>query len=282
LSLALGFAAEWPKSLYDVGTTLGLQRLLAQLALLNAFWHKAMFRLNWAAWSLSAEALMYLCFPWMLGALARRSRFGLWAVMLGCWGALFVVPALYGALDPDKLGRQFSDNDEVLFGWYLKFFPLQRLPEFVAGAAAALLVRRARMPAKTVNVGGFAAAAGLIAFLLWGRAPYAYVQAGAMLPLHVALVVFVAAGTEGLSRVLKWGPLPVLGRASYVTYILHVPLFLLLAKGDALLWNRLEHVAGYCAALLAVSLAVHRWVEEPARKAIAWKWCRSIAPRTAS
>lgn len=52
LSLCVGFAAEWPRSLHSLGTGLGVARLIAQIALLNAFWHVAMFRLNWAAWSL--------------------------------------------------------------------------------------------------------------------------------------------------------------------------------------------------------------------------------------
>jgi peptidoglycan/LPS O-acetylase OafA/YrhL len=98
--------------------------------------------------------------------------------------------------------------------------------------------------------------------------PYAYLHSGVLLPLYVALIAGLAASDAGLSWILSRRPIVALGHASYATYILHVPLFLLIARWDRSLWTSASHFAAYGAALLALSLAARRWIEEPLRRAI--------------
>jgi peptidoglycan/LPS O-acetylase OafA/YrhL len=276
MSLAIGFAAEWPRSLLDLGHTTGEVRLGLQLLLLNAWSHKAMFRLNWAAWSLSAEALMYLVFPWLLGPIARLSTRGLVLLLLACWACTFLAPAVYTALDPDGLGRPLALGDEALWSWYLKFFPLPRLPEFIAGIAAASLLPRTRVHRGAVTL---LVTAALVAICLSRVVPYAYLQAGTLLPLFVALVLVLGASSSSSAATRRLtAPLAPVGRASYATYILHVPVFLLVAHFHPAIWDHGRPVAIYMASLLALSLAVHRWFEEPARAAIVRRWGRDPRP----
>jgi peptidoglycan/LPS O-acetylase OafA/YrhL len=215
-----------------------------------------MFQYNFAAWSLSVEALFYGLGPWLLPAVARRSSRALIALLGLAWISTFAVPLLYTTLDPDHLGRALVLGDELKWSWYLKFFPVQRLPEFVAGAAAARLTWRPRHA-------GPLAALGLIAILASGLVPYAFLVSGVLLPLVVLLVVGVAAWDRGA---LVSGACVALGRASYATYILHWPLFLAWARFDPDVWERPTHLLVFCVSLCATSLVAFRFVEEPLRR----------------
>jgi len=269
-SLMLGFYSEWPGSLHALASEAGAVRLAAQLALLNAFSHKWMFRLNWAAWSLSVEAFFYVLFPWILPWVIRRNprRLIVWCAL-----AALVAPALYAALDPDHLGRPLALGDEVLWSWYLKFFPLQRLPMFIAGAAAAQLAGMVKVPRYATAL----ATVALLAIVWTRQLPYAFLQAGALLIVFVVLVVALAAECDGdpVARVLGSAPFVMLGRASYATYIFHVPLFLAWARFDAGLWTHGSHVVGYMLVLLLLSLVAHRCVEEPARRQVV-RWNATV------
>jgi peptidoglycan/LPS O-acetylase OafA/YrhL len=271
ISLAIGLASEWPRSIETLGTPNGAVRLAAQLLLLNSFFHRWMFRHNWAAWSLSVEAVFYALFPFLLPRVLRLSPRRLVALIVLCALATLVAPAVYGAIDPDHLGRPLARTDEILWSWYLKFFPLQRIPEFVAGIATARLASHLRVPRHAdVAVVGL-----LVAVLVSGWIPYAYLQGGALLLVFVALLLVIAKGDGLVARAAAWRPAVALGHASYATYILHVPVFVLWAKFDPKIWESLPRVAAYAGVLLLLSLAGYAYVEEPLRKAIA----RRTAPR---
>jgi peptidoglycan/LPS O-acetylase OafA/YrhL len=268
VSLALGVAAAWPSAWTDLATARGVARDVVQLLALNAWWHRAMFAHNWAAWSLSVEAFFYALFPFLFVRVRRLQARGAALLFVACWAALLVAPAIYGALDPDRLGRPFAMDDEVLGGWYLKFFPLQRLPEFLAGIATARLARSGAAH------GWLAAASGaaLVAVGAAGLVPYAYLHSGVLLPFVALLVAGLDhAGASPLGR--AW---PVaLGRASYATYILHVPLALLFGRFDPSFRRSPSHFAAYCALLLVASLVAHRAIEEPARVYLTRRFARS-------
>jgi peptidoglycan/LPS O-acetylase OafA/YrhL len=268
VSLSVGFAASWPRGWSDLATASGQVRAALQLFLLNAFAYRAMFAHNWAAWSLSVEVAFYALFPWILGRLQARTPRELVVVVALACVATFVAPALYTSLDPDHLGRPLLLGDERYWSAYLKFFPVQRMPELVAGAAAALLVR-ARAGVSERGLGAprrmaMGSAVGLVAIAASGAVPFAYLHSGVLLPLVLLLVVSLDhAGGSWLAG----GAVVALGRASYATYILHVPLFLLCARFDRAVWSDAGHVAVYAVLLLAVSLAAHAWLEEPMRRA---------------
>jgi peptidoglycan/LPS O-acetylase OafA/YrhL len=274
VSLALGFYAEWPRSLHDLATWRGALRLPAQIALLNAFSHLWMFRLNWAAWSLSVEALFYLLFPRVFAGVSRGRPV---RIIVWCALAALVAPLVYTALDPDRLGRPLAPGTEVLWSWYLKCFPLQRLPMFVAGVAAGRLAALATLP----RFAPVLALVVIVAVIFTNVVPYAFLQGGALLPVFVVLALAAAGRAQSHGSGGGWpasAPVVALGRASYATYILHVPLFIALTRFDRLLWTRLAHLPLYGAVLLVLSLAAHRFIEEPARRAITRFRCCRPAP----
>jgi peptidoglycan/LPS O-acetylase OafA/YrhL len=256
ISLAIGAGASWRKFFEDCGSAIGLTRLALEVLLLNAWTHIAMFLYNFAAWSLSVEVFFYLLGPWLLPTVARTSTRTLLGILGLAWMATFAAPLLYTTFDPDHIGRAFALGDEGEWSWYLKFFPFQRLPEFLAGAAAARLDWRPRLGAPL-------AVLGLFAILAAGVVPYAFLVSGVVLPLIVLLIVGVAAWDRGplASRVCI-----ALGRASYATYILHWPLFLAWSRFDPEVWERPTHVLIFCVSLGAISLLAFRFIEEPLRR----------------
>jgi len=88
-----------------------------------------------------------------------------------------------------------------------------------------------------------------------------------------SLIIFGAAGGGGLAeKALRYGPLIVLGEASYTIYILHFPIWLwwnhytrIVYKPD---WPLAFDFGMYLAIVLVFSIAVLFWVERPARRAL--------------
>jgi peptidoglycan/LPS O-acetylase OafA/YrhL len=269
ISLAIGAFARWHRFVEDCTNAIGLSRIALEFLLLNAWAHIAMFQYNFAAWSLSVETFFYLLGPWLIPAVARTSARNLLALLTMAWIATFAAPLIYTTLDPDHLGHAFALGDEVKWSWYLKFFPIQRLPEFLAGAAAARLNWRPRLAAPL-------AALGLFAILASRAVPYAFLLSGVLLPLIVLLIVGIAATDRGF---LASGVCVLLGRASYATYILHWPLFLAWSRFDPDVWERPAHVLSFCASLCAISLLAFRFIEEPLRHLIRLRFATSLGPK---
>ncbi len=255
-SIAAGAFASPRRFLGDFGTEQGRIRLAMEVFLLNAWSHLAMFFYNFGAWSLSVEAFFYLLCPLLLPLVARLRPLGVLAALALAWLGTFVAPTIYTLLDPDHLGRPLRANEEIMGSWYLQYFPVQRLPEFIAGAAAARLPWKSRWAAP-------AGALGLLALLAADIVPFAYLRSGAALPLIVALVAGVAELRGGF---LAFRTCVALGHASFATYILQWPLFMLWSKYDKTIWEDDARRLMYLPLLLLVSLAAHRCVEEPARQ----------------
>jgi peptidoglycan/LPS O-acetylase OafA/YrhL len=96
--------------------------------------------------------------------------------------------------------------------------------------------------------------------------PYAFLTSGVLFPLFVLFIVVTAAHDGGP---MSSRPLVALGRASFATYILHWPLFLLWSRIDRAVWERPTHVALFACVLCAVSLTTFGFVEEPLRRRFA-------------
>ncbi|MET0592935.1 MAG: acyltransferase [Polyangiaceae bacterium] len=284
-SLAMGAIATFPKSMFELGAPREIARVAMQITLLNAWHHVAMFKWNWAAWSLSVEAAFYVAFPWLFTALRGRTSRALWQTLIACWALTFVAPALYTSFDPDSLGRPLGIYDNALFAWYLKFFPLHRYPEFVAGLTLAVLWERRnqdmwRGHGAMVSAGALAALAIVV---ITEIAPYAFLQSGVLFPVFLALIAGLAE-PHFIARVFSSRAIVLLGHASYATYILHVPLYFVLGRFDGSMWKNPSpgQLALYLAIVLATSLAAYRFVEEPCRRWILRNLSRSENTNTPS
>src|SRR5580658_4864737 len=71
ISLVIGVVSTSPRSVEELATVGGAVRLAGQALLLNSLWHTWVFRHNWAAWSLSVEAVFYALFPFLLPRVVR-------------------------------------------------------------------------------------------------------------------------------------------------------------------------------------------------------------------
>jgi peptidoglycan/LPS O-acetylase OafA/YrhL len=92
-----------------------------------------------------------------------------------------------------------------------------------------------------------------------------FLYSGVLAPLCVVLIAAVERLHGGW---LASRGAVALGRASYATYILHVPWFFMLTR-----MARTQELSGlrfaaYAASLILLSLLAHRWIEEPLRRLI--------------
>jgi peptidoglycan/LPS O-acetylase OafA/YrhL len=261
----------------------GALRLAAVVTMLTGVSHRTMFLFNWAAWSLTAELVFYILFPLVIEPL-RRADFrkiilGTIALSLVTW----TIPAIYLQLDPDHLGRPLRLGDElVTIGHYLKFFPLMHVHEFLWGITAGICWQRFRASfsgisslARNLVIAVSALVVSAIAMLGLDRF-YVFLHSGLFAPLFALLIVSLASGPSFVARVLSMRPIVILGEASYVTYMIHVPLYLAME-------HELEHRMSadarcetYLGVLCVLSLVIHYAYEKPLRNLIAKR--KLVAP----
>lgn len=224
---------------------------------------------NAPGWSTSVVASFYVAFPFAAARLARLSRRGLALALAGAWGLSLAFPLLYLALRPDGPVADVTWNEPF---WLeaLKFHPLARGGEFLAGVALGLLDRRGPLLARG---GGTAAAlafacAGLL--LASGAIPYPLLHNGALVPLFAVGLLGIARGGGAACRVLGSRPLRTLGDASFALYALQEPLWLwarrLAAEPGAA--PSAGFVLAYSAIAIAIAAGVSSGLERPARRAL--------------
>jgi len=164
-----------------------------------------------------------------------------------------------------------ADRTYATLTWlnFVKFSPVMRLSEFLMGMAIGYAVLRdAPKPARAAAalLSGVALLTVMIAVGRW--VPYAVMHTGLTAPAF-GLIVY------GLTAPPKWTawlaakPLTVLGDASLSFYLLHANFIGLLTFGGPktpnapLTWGRIGFTFLFVTAL---SLAMYRWFEVPARK----------------
>ncbi len=276
LLLALPFVAKevvhGERTLAQAGGT-----LLLQLSLTQAWVPGAELSWNYVGWSLSVEAFFYALFPLLSAALARRSDRTVLLVALAAWGLELAV-ALAGAWrSPAYLGVAATTHayaDSAIHDAF-RFNPLLRLPEFVAGIVTALVFLRHR--AAIARHSALLAGGGMLATLLVASfatpwLPFAAVHDGAFAPLACLTIVGFAACGGRLARLASTPAMVRLGEASYALYVVHAPMLALVLYVDRRLGvaatQPMAVFAAYVLACVAASLAIHRYVEEPARRAL--------------
>lgn len=257
---------------------------LASLLLVQA-WLPPIARLwNAPGWSTSVFLAFYVAFPFVVARLAPLSRRRLGAALAGAWALSLSFPLAWLALRPDGPVASWSWGEPF---WLeaMKFHPVARAGEFLAGVALGLLHRRGlALPPRAAVAAAPLALGAIVAVLAWGGAPYVLVHNGLLVPLF-AVVVLALTGVAGpAGRLLGSRPAQVLGDASFALYALQEPLWL---------WARrltsepaapaapasAVFVLAFAAAATVVAVAVSRGLERPARRALRAALGGEVRPR---
>jgi peptidoglycan/LPS O-acetylase OafA/YrhL len=206
---------------------------------------------NFPAWTLSVEWFFYVIFPVLLWLVTRVQRKRL------AISALLITSLVIGGPQA-AIGARLS--------WFSQHIPLPlvRLPEFLLGMLVATVE-----PSKRLKPGRWTAVVVILTVLLLSLNIHRFVTL--VVASFAAMIWLLAHEDNAIRRWLELPALVLLGGASYAIYILQEPLHNWLT-----LWNETLHLpameqVAYPLALIALSVAVFVWLEEPARR-----WLRSI------
>jgi len=233
-------------------------------------WHP-LAALSWnpVAWSLSVEAFFYLLFPALLLLIARRPAKQLALVVMACWAVSVGTGLSYVWLKPDGISAAAAEQVDMLF-WIsvLKFNPLVRLPEFLAGMAGGLLLvngnRNSIRPVFLIVPG--LAAIGAVIWLQGTVFPYPVIHNGLLAPAFLA-IIYGFALQPAWGAALRQRILVLSGDASYSLYLLHstlIVMFFFVWRGFHMAFPLAMVV--YFAGTFVLALVVYKFLEGPARR----------------
>jgi peptidoglycan/LPS O-acetylase OafA/YrhL len=226
------------------------------------------------AWTISVEAFFYATFP-LVGVAVVRWKPSPWIVAAVSLAAALLLQAtvLLPVPDPEPW-RNFSAA-----------LPLWWLPFFVYGCALGevrhrMAARGARVPAPVAWV----ALAGTLAILAfdparhWAASPAVLVAEG-LFGLILLAFSWPVVGTAWMGSRLALE----LGESSYALYLLHLPVetWIGLALGRGLAGPAARSISELVlvfVSLVVLSVAAHRLIERPARRALR-RWRGLDAPR---
>jgi len=271
LALAVGlpwFVAWTLKEAPPLQTLMASSVVLAPLGL-HAWVPGAACALDCPSWSVSTELFFYAVFPLLLPLVLRRPGATALAT-LAAWATAVTLSILaWNRYAPGLSLIAPTTDAAMLLSQAIKYNPLLRLPEFVAGLLLFALWRRVRPPVWGLLTGAGVAAAALVASV--GTIPEVLTHNGLTALVWAPVIL---AGAAIRSGPLTAGWFVFLGRISFALYLLHVPAYALVSSLDrALLAGRLAGIPWLVVTLaallsLAAAAAVHLWVEEPARRRI--------------
>jgi peptidoglycan/LPS O-acetylase OafA/YrhL len=253
LSLMLAFWFERGLSLGTRIAVLGMvQAWNPRAPQLNGAW-------NYPAWTISVEAFFYLCFPFLLPWMSRRSTRALFW-MMACLLMICIV------VHTPVLG--LGDLDRSSFFINIVPLPLLRVPEFLLGMVLGLRLLRAEAAGRN---GGSALRTYLavLSALLILSLPLGEWVSLVTVPFTV-LVYELAIGESALARLLATQLVVLLGSASYAIYLLQFPIRSWTRVIFSRFPEKLAHLGTPLTPLILVltSILVFKFWEEPCRRAL--------------
>jgi peptidoglycan/LPS O-acetylase OafA/YrhL len=226
---------------------------------------------NTVAWTLTSECVLYAAFPWLIRLPWPKKPLHLVVLLITLWGIGLVPHSLYLYLNPDHIVGPVDRYSSSQFIRFLKYTPLPYVCTFLTGVTlgklqhALVLTPRQRLVLSAVSL----IAVAVFFYTLVRHTPYLLMHGGLMTPVFAALVLGLS-GPHLISAIFSWRPLLLIGESSYCLYLLHFNVFQLLHTyhvPERLHLAALDPWLSY-AILVLFALAVFRFVEVPARKAI--------------
>ncbi len=235
--------------------------------LLQSWLPQASLAWNSPAWSLSDEAFFYVAFPLLVVWLTRKSGRKLAIIAVLAWFFSLVLSSGYAIFKPDGV-MQVNDQSLHLF-WLdaVKFHPLARVPEFLAGMCLGFLFLRnsiGRKWATPLILAGLLMSAAAVTFS--AKIPYTILHDSLLTPAF-AIVIYGLALRPRWAKVVEIKPLVLLGDASYSLYLLHS--WMIAIYFDP--YQNLHHqsllgVLVGIAIMVGVSIVVYWYIEQPFRR----------------
>jgi peptidoglycan/LPS O-acetylase OafA/YrhL len=167
---------------------------------------------NYPAWSLSVEAFFYLCFPFLLPWMARRSRqASLWMTIVLLTICVLIRTPILG-LGPMDTSMRFVRIVPL---------PILRVPEFMLGMGIGLRLLRNESEGKVKGSEVRSYLAASVALIILSL-PVGHWVSLVVIPFAI-LIYDLAAGQSLLARFLSTPLMVMLGSASYAIYLLQFP-----------------------------------------------------------
>lgn len=258
LSLIAGYWLLLPDDYENLGQSAVATLFFANNALLtltSGYWDlAATFKPLLHTWSLGVEEQFYIAYP-LLALLVLRRRPRLFAPMLAGGIAIsLLLSVTLSARQPDA-------------SFYLIH---TRAWELLLGALSAWYMLRARQPERVARMLALAGLAMIVGAMLLIDETAPYPGWRALLPCVGTALILRHGPAGGLAqRVLGWGPLVLVGLASYSIYLWHQPLFAF-ARAASVTPPGAGPMAALTLATLGIGYASWRWIEQPFRDARRW------------
>lgn len=218
--------------------------------------HGLSLRFDGPTWTLSTLFALYAAFPVIVWLVQRiRTRVGLVALALVPW---LIILATAWSLQHEDKGT-----------WMLHVSPLMRMADFLAGIAIGTwlvryggLRRRTAWAAQGAGVAMVVAAIWLAVALDMQRE----LRFGVLfIPPFAVLVAGLTVPGGPIGALLATRPLQFAGKRAFAVAMLHTPLLGLGWHAGYVRLDRPPSTAGVLATAVVLALAVHRWIEVPAR-----------------
>lgn len=169
---------------------------------------------NGPAWSVSCEVFFYALFPFLIAYMRRLSPKAVFRAVIFLFA--FQCACIWAFREFFPVGQR---------GFLVSQFPVTHLCEFVIGIAAALFFLRAGSEwlaqGRRRAIMLMLSLTGLCSIALFRPVDPAYLL---MSPFFALLILALCVPPRNRRSVLSWGPVVMLGEASYALYMIHVPL----------------------------------------------------------
>lgn len=258
LSLIAGYWLLLPDDYENLGQSALATSLFANnvlLTLTSGYWDlAATFKPLLHTWSLGVEEQFYIAYP-LLALLVLRRRPQLFSPMLaGGITISFLLSVTLSARYPDA-------------SFYLIH---TRAWELLLGALVAWRMPHTPQPARVAPALALTGLAMIVSAMLLIDESAPYPGWRALLPCVGTALILRHGAAGGLAqRVLGWGPLVLVGLASYSIYLWHQPLFAF-ARAASVTPPSPALMAALTLATLIIGYASWRWIEQPFRDARRW------------
>lgn len=226
---------------------------------------------NTVAWTLSCEIMLYLAFPYLIRIALPRQPIKLVGLLLGLWLVGLVPHILYILMNPDHLTTPADRYTSTFLLRLLKYTPPAYICTFLEGLIlgrlqSVLTLRvRERMAIASTALAGI----GVALYVFLPDLPYLLLHGGLLMPLFAALTLGIS-GPNPVASIFAFPPLVYLGRSTFCLYLLHFNAVRLIESSrvvERMHLAVLEPWLSY-AAVIALAVAAHQFVEIPARKAL--------------